>query len=265
MELKRSIRFTLIELLVVIAVIAVLAALLLPALGTARSRGKDIACMGNMRQIGQALFGYITDYNSYLPPTASSYTPDGCSDFGDWILKSAPYLGYGIDPCVRNKPNYSAVVPVRTSPAGVYLCQATQPNSSGIMRWSYGPTVCATSEANYQGDYVGGFECWHEGGNDHGMNTAKPIIRIPPGSVILMDKTAYTSGNGSGQDDGEPYDFNFPSYTNSPLTYPFWGPATRHGSQTRANMLFMGGHVQSLTIYPYSGFKQFSSKTWEPN
>ena len=71
----RRLGFTLIELLVVIAIIAILAALLLPALATAKERAKRTHCISQLRQVVQACLMYAGD-NADKYPTWGGWPSD---------------------------------------------------------------------------------------------------------------------------------------------------------------------------------------------
>ena len=80
----KSAVFTLIELLIVIAIIAILAAILLPALQSARERGKMASCTSNERQIGLAFQQYANNSEYLIPHTRAGVCHLNSSDIHEW-------------------------------------------------------------------------------------------------------------------------------------------------------------------------------------
>ncbi|MBP5532134.1 MAG: prepilin-type N-terminal cleavage/methylation domain-containing protein [Lentisphaeria bacterium] len=89
-------QFTLIELLVVIAIIAILAAILLPALQSARERGVSASCISQLKQCGTAAASYNNDNRGFFPGVnTNGNAKKGEKTYPTWaqVYADTKYLG----------------------------------------------------------------------------------------------------------------------------------------------------------------------------
>lgn len=105
--------FTLIELLVVITIIMALAALLMPALSTARESGRRAMCLNNQRQIYTAAVVYASDSGGWVPMGDDFTTGDTRMDLFGPYNAYAWYLRYLNMPSAGNR---------FTNPKGIGWC-----------------------------------------------------------------------------------------------------------------------------------------------
>jgi prepilin-type processing-associated H-X9-DG protein len=129
---RRPHGFSLIELLVILGTIGILAALLLPALGRAKSSAQTVACVSNLKQIGLANWMYFADEGK---PVHYDNWPNL------WILSLQER--YAISERLR-------ICPRAPSRSPIDLAADSSPYGSVTRAW----LVRSRSMTNYQGSYA---------------------------------------------------------------------------------------------------------------
>jgi len=248
--------FTLIELLVVIAIIAILAAMLLPALKGARDRGKQVACLGNMKQVALALLLYADENESWLPPSEFEASP-GANQF--WTTTIVPYLGHKVGEPFNGWGNYLG---------GGWNYQVGQ---TFLRCPARNPLYLATQADNYTiGINYGKLSGFHVppttfyDGRIQKLSELKArVYMIADGSflqrpiVYWPHASAYWPLNSDYDGDG----LNDTGTSTGPDAFPYNGIKFIHGKT--ANFAFSDGSAASLTVRQWaSNENQIWGDTW---
>jgi len=212
--------FTLIELLVVIAIIAILAAILLPALNSARERGRSASCISNLKQISNAFISYEDANDDYIPSAGGVDTGSNSIRF---VTSLKPFMGMEYRD-VNNAPD------TYNNHGGVWICPSEPQPSTGHYT---GKTLKGTTDYHVSAYAMNGNLSWAKVGK----------LKKASSTLMLIDGGGKHNGT-SGQTLNI---FIYYNTSNSVETLFFggnpWIIAKRHNSAV--NELFADGHVGS--------------------
>jgi prepilin-type N-terminal cleavage/methylation domain-containing protein/prepilin-type processing-associated H-X9-DG protein len=259
--LKHRNGFTLIELLVVIAIIAILAAMLLPALASAKAKAQRMTCVSNLKQAGVANRMYVDENLDALA------FPNW--DGGTWTQGGVAWPGWLYTVTGGTIPNPYDTLPWKNNPISAWqtgLWFKNMPNQNAyycpvdIRSKTFTTPTAAGGRQNKLSSYVmDGATCAFPNLNNGELPKRVKITQAWSSLCYLIwepDENAVAQGN--------PGAFEYNDGANFPNASE--GIGKLH-SKKGGNILALDGHVSFLTTQQFQQEATGTGKTllwWNP-
>lgn len=231
--------FTLIEMLVVIAIVAVLAAIALPAISSMRESGNNGKCVANLKALHAIATTYASDYGFY-PPVYDTVKPltYPASNQDAPGFPTFPYIAYSnpcsVCPSAEHNGKNDRLAPQLAYQSGYAANPKVMPfNNSGYVRvrphmiQRPSQVILLGDTSQYErlsgvwiayGALINPFPINSQIGSDTASETA--IQTGPYGRDVVFEPIPESNGD---------------------------GPSIRLRHNGRANLIFVDGHVESIT------------------